>query len=121
MCLGRCEKEFNMFGRLFEGLQESIKRRCREHVNFVDYIDFEGFIDSQLGSLNTKFEMGNLDLPDYAFYSGKFETKGLRLGQMLKVKDLGLVSGSLYLKGRGLSNDKLNTNLELNLKDLVFG
>ena len=30
-----------MFGRLFEGLQESIKRRCREHVHFVDYIDFE--------------------------------------------------------------------------------
>jgi hypothetical protein len=38
--LGGREDKFHMFGRLFEGLQKRIKRRWREHVYFIDQINF---------------------------------------------------------------------------------
>ena len=39
--LGRGEEEFDPFGRLFEGLEQGVEGPGREHVDFVDVIDFE--------------------------------------------------------------------------------
>lgn len=85
-----------------------------------DFLSFDGLIASSLGRFNANFELGNLDLPDYAFYSGVFETKGLRLGNLFQSDDLGFVSGRLDIKGRGFSSDKLNTSLSLNLEELQY-
>src|SRR5439155_26056655 len=38
--LGGCENKFHVRGRLLEGLQKCVKRSCREHVHFVDQINF---------------------------------------------------------------------------------
>ena len=38
--LGRCENKFHVLGRLFQRLQKRIKRRLREHVHFVDQVNF---------------------------------------------------------------------------------
>ena len=38
--LGRCENKFHVLRRLFQRLQKRIKRRLREHMHFVDQVNF---------------------------------------------------------------------------------
>ena len=38
--LSRCENEFHVRWRLFEGLEQGVERGGRKHVHFVDQIDF---------------------------------------------------------------------------------
>ncbi len=39
--VGRGEHEFHMFGRLFQGLEQRVERRGREHVDFVNDVNLE--------------------------------------------------------------------------------
>ena len=39
--VGRREHEFDVFRRLFEGLEQRVERCRREHVDLVNDVDFE--------------------------------------------------------------------------------
>ena len=39
--IGRCQDEFQIFGRLFQRLEHGIESRVRQHVHFVDHEDLE--------------------------------------------------------------------------------
>ena len=42
MRFGRCEEKFNVLRRFFECLKQRIKRSSREHVYFINDVDFVG-------------------------------------------------------------------------------
>lgn len=76
-----------------------------------DVLTFDGTLGSALGRIKTNFELGNLDLAEYAFYNAALELEGFQVGRLIGNKSLGGVSGLVNIKGRGLSTDRLNTQI----------
>ena len=90
--------------------------------NFTGYLtDFVAYgnFSTQLGDLKTDIQLKE-DISGELIYNGKVESKSFELGQFLKVKDLGKISMSATLTGRGLTKDVAKAKAIGDIKSIAY-
>lgn len=83
-----------------------------------DFVTF-GTIQTNLGTVRTDLNM-KLPLGGQPVYSGSIATENFRLGQFIRNKDLGSISLSGTLKGRGFDEKNINTMLDANVRYIDY-
>jgi hypothetical protein len=74
-------------------------------------IDADLNVISQLGKLQSNFEMTNIDVIDKAAYTGNVVLENFDIGTFLNRDDLGRVSMDIDVDGKGFTEKYLNTQL----------
>lgn len=70
-----------------------------------------GVLSSEIGNANLDIIIGNLENPDYAYYSGKVKLDKFHLGKMSEVASLGRITGNLTIDGRGLDKNTIDSEV----------
>ena len=70
------------------------------------------FMKSQIGNIKSNLEMSNIDNIDNASYTGNVELDRFNIGQFLTIKDIGIVSLDVAIKGKGFTEKYLDTYLK---------
>ncbi len=77
-------------------------------------------VNSALGSLKAKFEMGSINNIDQASYKGTADLSKFNLGKLLGVSTVGRTSAKLQFDGKGFNQETLNTALSGRISSFVF-
>lgn len=83
-------------------------------------IDADLQLFSDLGILQSKFSMTNIDFIDKASYTGNVILENFDVGKVLGRKDLGNVSMNVDVDGKGFTEKYLNTQLKGDITEMDF-
>jgi hypothetical protein len=77
-------------------------------------------LNSALGNAITAFEMGNINDFDNAYYEGNIQLNDFKLNKVAKTESLGLVTADLNFKGRGFTQNTVNTSVSGTIGEIEF-
>lgn len=72
-------------------------------------VDAEFYMNTELGNIQSKLKMTNIDDIDNASYSGNVILEQFKIGKLLSKNDLEMVTLNLDVDGRGFKLENLNT------------
>ncbi|RLD28342.1 MAG: translocation/assembly module TamB, partial [Bacteroidetes bacterium] len=85
-----------------------------------DLLTTNSVILSAIGSVDTRFEMGNIHDFDNAFYTGEVVFKSFDLGKFSKSESFGEVNANLTFDGRGFTRKTVNTKINGTIDSFIF-
>ncbi|MBV1922939.1 MAG: translocation/assembly module TamB [Flavobacteriaceae bacterium] len=77
-------------------------------------------LNSKLGRATTNFEMGNINDFDNAFYEGNVQLQNFKLSKIAQTESLGLLTANLNFKGRGFTQNTVNTEISGVIDEIEF-
>lgn len=70
------------------------------------------FMKTQLGNIKSDLAMANIENIDNASYTGNVELDGFNIGEFLSIKDIGIVSLDVAIKGKGFTEKYIDTYID---------
>jgi hypothetical protein len=86
----------------------------------TENIDADLILNTKLGQVVAKLQMGNIDNIDYATYSGEIALNEFDLGTFLERKDLGKTTLDVMVEGKGFKEDILDVKLSGDITSIYF-
>ena len=78
------------------------------------------FMKTQLGNIKSNLEMYNVENIDNASYSGNVELDKFNVGKFLTIKDVGIVSLDVAIKGKGFTEQYVDTYIKGGISRLAY-
>lgn len=78
------------------------------------------FMKTEIGNIKSNLEMSEIDNIDNASYIGNVELDKFNIGKFLSIKDIGIVSLDVAIKGKGFTEKYLDTYLKGSVSRLTY-
>ncbi|WP_157504802.1 translocation/assembly module TamB domain-containing protein [Flavobacterium tegetincola] len=78
------------------------------------------FMRTELGNIKSDLEMAQIENIDNATYTGNVELDQFNIGQFLSIKDIGIVSMDVAIKGKGFTEQYVDTYLKGGISKLSY-
>jgi hypothetical protein len=86
----------------------------------VSEIKTDFFMKTQLGNIKSNLAMANIENIDNAEYTGNVELDNFDIGQFLSIKDIGIVSLDVAIKGKGFTEKYIDTYIDGAVSSLIY-